>query len=72
MKRFRIPLAVLLLTALGTAAAYADVVFSPIKRASSWIVYVIPVVVIIVAIVLLGHSVKRRRAELEKDDDKLA
>ena len=72
MKRFRILSATLLMIALCTATAFADVVFSPIKRASSWIVYAIPVVVIIVAIVLLAYSVKKRRAEPEEDDDKLA
>ena len=75
MKRFRILAATLLLIVFGTSAAFADVIFSPIKRASSWVVYVIPVVIIIIAIVLLGKSVKKRRAELaemEEDDDKLA
>ena len=62
----------LLLTALGTASAFADVAFSPVRRASSWVVYAIPVAVIIVAAVLLGISVKKRRAGQEEDDDKSA
>ena len=63
MKRFRILAATLLLILLGTSAAFADIAPSPIVRALPWIVYCIPVVVIIVAVVLLRAMIKKRRLE---------
>ena len=71
MKSIRIIMTALLLTTLGTATAFADVVFSPVRRASSWVVYAVPVAVIIAAAVLLGISVKKRREGRGKDDDRL-
>lgn len=61
MKRFRILAATLLIIVLGTSAAFADIAPSPIVRALPWIIYCIPVVVIIVAIVLLRAMIKKRR-----------
>ena len=63
MKHFRILAATLLIIVLGTSAAFADIAPSPSVRALPWIIYCIPAVVIIVAIVLLRRAVKRRRLE---------
>ena len=62
VKRLRILLAALLLIALGTSAAFADITPIPVLLVRSGALYVIiAVIVMIVAIALLRRSVKKRR-----------
>ena len=66
MKRFRILLAALLLIALGTTAAFADVVSLPVFLVRSGALYVIiAIVVIIVALALLRRSIRRRNMAVD-------
>ena len=62
MKRFRILAAALLLAALGTSAAFADITPIPVLLVRSGALYVIiAVIVMIVALALLRRSVRKRR-----------
>ena len=76
MKHFRILLAALLLIALGTSAAFADVVSLPVFLVRSGALYVIiAIVVIVVALALLRRSIRRRNMAVdgmppEEPDDK--
>ena len=63
MKRFRILVMSLLIAALGSAFAFADVAPMPRTDPAQTVAIVVAVVVIIVAIVFLRRAVKRRRLQ---------
>ena len=62
MKRLRILVMALVIAALGTATAFADVVI-PRHDPAVWIIYCIPVIVILIALALLRRAIKKRRLE---------
>ena len=67
MKRFRIVLAALLLIVLGTSFVFADITPIPVLLVKSGALYVIiAVIVLIIALVLLGRSIRKRRS---RNDD---
>ena len=61
MKRIRILALSLLIAALGTATAFADLAPMPRTDSAQTIAIIVAVVVIIVAIVFLRRAIKRRR-----------
>ena len=68
MKRLRIILAALLFIVCGSAFAFADVVIIPKYGPAAWIVYCIPVIVILIALALLRRAVKKRRLQNNNTD----
>ena len=75
MKRYKTVLTSVLITILGTRAAFADAadpsIIDTIENDSDvQIILIIAVVVIIIAIILLSRSIKKRRAKAEKESGK--